>query len=175
MKHRERVWIMALLLVLCACGKKGPPMPDYSDRLFSWQNVFAVMTDDGCIGVSGTVEGAARNLAEIVLELQPLGSSEDCATCPFMPADFHRVSAADAVESPDGRTFRFTYCPSSAVPFATDGHSWRWRVAGRNVFYGLPPVLTPVRLVQSPPAPHTPEIPEQNPVEYPIPHEEATP
>lgn len=131
---------LALVPTLSGCGKKGAPMPDYSSRLFSWSNVSAVMSGDGCLSVSGAVDGSAENLADMVLELQPLDSS--CEGCPFVPFLTHLVTAADAWENPSGRSFRFAYCPPLASPDAV----YLWRLAGRNVFSSLPPALTPVQV-----------------------------
>lgn len=136
---RMALVLLVLLLVMAGCGKKGAPMPDYSRQLFSWRNVFATLSDEGCVSVSGSVGGEAQNLAFMVLELEPLDAS--CAGCPFVPQETYRVNSADAWESPDGQTFRFAYCP------ATRSESYRWRLVGRNVFSSLPAVPTPVRTV----------------------------
>lgn len=144
-RKRAFAWILVFALLLPlgvqGCGKKGPPVPNYSRQLFSWRNVFATVSDDGCLSVAGSVGGAFQNLENMVLELQPYDAS--CAGCPFVPQEVYRVTAADAWESPDGDTFRFAYCPSQRDA------AYRWRLAGRNVFTSLPPVLTPVRVVGS--------------------------
>lgn len=147
--------VFALLLPLGVqgCGKKGAPVPNYSRQLFSWRNVFATVSDDGCISVAGSVGGAYQNLENMVLELQPNDAS--CAGCPFVPQEVYRITAADAWESPDGETFRFAYCPSQRDV------TYRWRLAGRNVFTSLPPVLTPVRLV-GPEQPAAPEAAQED-------------
>lgn len=132
--------LVVALLLAAGCGKKGAPEPDYSSQLFSWRNVFATLSDDGCISVSGSVGGEAQNLAFMALEMEPLDAS--CAGCPFVPQETHRVNAADAWESPDGQTFRFAYCP------ATRSDAYRWRLVGRSVFASLPAVTTPVRTVE---------------------------
>lgn len=129
--------LLVLLLVVAGCGKKGLPVPDYSQQMFSWRNVFAVMSEDGCISISGSVSGETRNLAFMVLDLEPLEAS--CAGCPFVAQESFRMDPADAWESPDGQTFRFVYCP------AARSDVYRWRLVGHNVFSSLPAVSTPVR------------------------------
>lgn len=131
--------LLFLLVAVAGCGKKGAPMPDYSRQLFSWRNVFATLSDEGCVSVSGSVGGETQNLAFMVLELEPLDAS--CVGCPFVPQETYRVNSADAWESSDGQTFRFAYCP------ATRSEAYRWRLMGRNVFASLPAVSTPVRTV----------------------------
>lgn len=133
------VLVLVLLTGAAGCGKKGAPMPDYSNQLFSWRNVFATLSDDGCVSVSGSVGGEAQNLAFMVLEIEPLDAS--CAGCPFVSQETYRVDSADAWESPDGQTFRFAYCPTAR------SDAYRWRLVGRNVFTSLPAVSTPVRAV----------------------------
>lgn len=144
MRNSKVFFLLTLLLtmaVVTGCGKKSDPVPDQSRLLFSWRNVFATMTDNGCISLSGSVAGASQNMGSVVLEVQPLDAS--CEGCPFVPQETHSVNASDAWESPSGESFRFAYCPS------TRADSYRWRLAGKNVFSGLPPVLTPVRVVQA--------------------------
>lgn len=140
-------WIMTALLVLCfilpvgltGCGRKGDPTPNYSSQLFSWRNVFAAVSDAGCLSVSGSVGGASYNVESMVLELQPYDSS--CAGCPFVPQETFRISATEAWEAPGGDTFRFAYCPADRAGV------YRWRLVGRNVYSSLPLILTPVRII----------------------------
>lgn len=143
------LFALALVFALAGCGKKDAPMPDYSRQVFSWRNVFATLSDDGCVSIAGSVSGAPQNLASMVLELEPLDAA--CAGCPFVPQETHRVDSADAWESPDGETFRFAYCPS------TRADAYRWRLVGRNVVPSLPVVPTPVRTV-GPEEPLTPAV-----------------
>lgn len=136
---RHMSLILLLACVVTGCGKKGLPLPDYSRQLFSWRNVFAALSQNGCLSVSGSVGGEAQNLAFMVLELEPLDAA--CVGCPFVPQEIYRIDSTDAWESPDGQTFRFAYCPASRDT------GYRWRLVGRNVFSSLPPVSTPVRTV----------------------------
>lgn len=137
--RRMGLVLLVLIFAVAGCGKKSLPVPDYSRQLFSWRNVFATLSEDGCLSVSGSVGGETQNLAFMVLELEPLNTA--CVGCPFVPQEIYRIDSTDAWESPDGQTFRFAYCPASH-----DG-AYRWRLVGRNVFSGLPPVSTPVRTV----------------------------
>ena len=141
--RRMSLILLVLVFAMAGCGKKGLPVPDYSRQLFSWRNVFATLSEEGCLSVSGSVGGEAQNLAFMVLELEPLDAA--CAGCPFVPQEIYRIDSTDAWESPGGQTFRFAYCP------AARSEAYRWRLVGRNVFSSLPAVVTPVRTVESGP------------------------
>lgn len=123
---------------IAGCGKKGPPRPHYSTQEFSWRNVFAEVTETGCLSVNGSVSGSARNVEKIILEFQPL--DESCVGCPFVPQERYVVDAAEAWEAPDADTFRFAYCPSDQAG------AYRWRLVGHNSNRGLGDVFTPVKV-----------------------------
>jgi hypothetical protein len=144
-RHKAAVlavlFCLALPFALAACGKKGDPLPDASLQSFSWRNVFATVTESGCVNVAGSASGAIRNVQTMRLELQPYDAA--CEGCPFVPWEVFSIRAVEAWETPGGDTFRFAYCPGNA------GEAYRWRLAGHNSVPGYPVVLTPVRTARA--------------------------
>lgn len=138
------VLLLSLSLFLIACGKKGLPEPSYNDALFSWRNVQATLSTDGCLSISGAVDGSIQNVESILLEVQAMDdTSAACLECPFVPMESFTISSADAWISPEGDAFRFAYCPSARATI------YRWRIVGQNVVRGLPKVQTPVRTLSA--------------------------
>ena len=128
--------LCCLLLVLGACGKKTDPEPDLSALSFQIRNVFVEKIDGKCLRVHGSMGGATRNVASVVLELQPL--EESCANCPFVPQERVRVEGESIWEAPGAETFSFRYCPSSY------SQEYRWRFSAQNILPGMPPQISPV-------------------------------
>lgn len=46
--------VLCLIILCAACGKKGDPLPQKVDQLFSLQNVFVVYNPEGTLTVQGT-------------------------------------------------------------------------------------------------------------------------
>ena len=126
-----------LLGTVLACGKKGDPLPQRIDQLFSWRNVFVTLTPEGGLSVAGSVSGAVRNVQSMKLEVEPLDDA--CPTCPFIPLEIFPVSLNEAWEG-SGPSFSFTVFP------VTKASAYRWRLVGQNVVPSLPEVLSPVRI-----------------------------
>lgn len=146
-KSRIRMTQMLCFLFICsiffisACGKKNYPLPQKTDELFSFQNVFAELMPDSSIQVNGEIIGAIENLQAIVLETQAL--DESCATCPFVPLESFPINPTDIWQAEN--TFSFVVQPKTKniVPI------YRWRIIGHNAISGLPTVISPVLLTQT--------------------------
>lgn len=129
-------------MALFACGKKGDPLPQKIDQLFSLQNVFATINPEGTITVMGTVVGSKENAQSFTLELEPV--DEDCIGCPFVPAERFTKTPAEALVNKEKGEFSITVLPSRV------SNIYRWRVVVRNSVSGLPSVATPAFKVNKP-------------------------
>ena len=131
------------MLVFCtACGKKGDPLPQKVNQLFSLQNVFIIYNPEGTLSVQGTIVGAIQNVQAFTLELEAV--DEDCIGCPFVPVEKHSETA-QAVWG-DRRHSQFSF---SILPHAKS-NVYRWRLVVYNAVSGLTNAVTPVYKVNKP-------------------------
>ncbi|MDR2076957.1 MAG: hypothetical protein LBP61_08535 [Desulfovibrio sp.] len=132
------LFLLCCLLILPACGKKGPPEPRDSSRTFRWAEVQAEMTGP-CLGFSGSLEGAYGNLDGIRIELSPVNGPDDCPGCPFVPREIALFSPSDAGFDPRSGEIAFAYCPVPAM-------AYRWRLIGISVYTSLPHAVSAVKM-----------------------------
>jgi hypothetical protein len=130
--------LLFCLLLIPACGKKGPPEPRDSSKTFHWAEVNAGMAGP-CLDFSGSLEGAYGNLDSVRLELSPVNGPEDCPGCPFVPREVALFSRSDAGFDPDSGKISFAYCPSPAL-------AYRWRISGISIYTSLPHAVSPVKM-----------------------------
>ncbi len=126
--------LLAVSLIVCACGKKGDPIPQDYRYMFSWGETSAVITND-CLMITAQLEGAYENVESFLLEVEPT-TGEICLDCPFKAGD---VSVVQPTSS-EGGLFSFQYCPENPVD------SYRWRLVARNIYRGLPSALSSINL-----------------------------
>ena len=131
-------FLLCCLLLVSACGKKGPPEPRDSSKTFRWAEVNADMAGP-CLGFSGSLEGAYGNLDGIRIELSPVNGPEDCPGCPFVPREIALFSPSDAGFDPRSGEIAFTYCPVPAM-------AYRWRLIGMSIYTSLPHAVSPVKM-----------------------------
>ena len=117
--------LAAACLLPAGCGKKEWPSPRTEKDRFSWASVRA-SRDGACLVIRGELEGAVRNLKEVVLRLE--ASEELCPGCPFTASE----SAVYPLNHPslerEGNVVTITHCPVN--PDA----AVRLRLEGKNVF-----------------------------------------
>lgn len=142
MKRYSFVITLCLLVFCTACGKKGDPLPQKVNQLFSLQNVFIIYNPEGTLSVQGTIVGAIQNVQAFTLELEAV--EEDCIGCPFVPAEKHSETA-QAVWG-DRRHSQFSF---SILPH-TKSDVYRWRLVVYNAVSGLTNAVTPVYKVNKP-------------------------
>lgn len=128
------------IAVLCGCGRKDDPVPDFSRDSFAFHELSAMLAADGSVTFSGDLTGAFQNMEYMVLEMQPV-DGEFCAGCPFLPQDKYRVDSRDAWESENGSRFSFVYRPIFSAEL------YRWRIIGHNTYSGVPAVTSFVQVV----------------------------
>lgn len=136
-------FVLCCLLIFCAaCGKKGDPLPQKVDQLFSLQNVFVMYNPEGTLSVQGTVVGALENVQAFTLELEAV--DENCIGCPFVPAEKYSKTPQEVWG--DFRSSQFSF---SVLPY-TQSNTYRWRLVVYNAVSGLTNVVTPVYKVNKP-------------------------
>jgi len=122
--------LLALACLLSAgCGKKEWPSPRTEKDRFSWASVRA-SRDDSCLVIRGKLQGASRNLKEIVLQLET--SQELCPGCPFRPDQKAVYSLRHPSLSRKGAQITITHCP------VEPDTALRLRLDGVNVFQQIP-------------------------------------
>ena len=142
MKKNVLLMVFVFCFALVACGKKGDPLPQKVDKLFSLQDVFASVNPEGTLTVMGTVIGAKQNVQSFTLELEAV--DEDCIGCPFVPAERYTKTPAETIVNTRTGEFSITVLP------ATKSSVYRWRIVARNSVSGLPSAVTPVFKVNKP-------------------------
>ena len=136
---------LVLVGALSACGVAGQPKPRRAAQDFTLHNVLAVQAGS-CMVAHGTAQGVIANVDRIDMELAPIQGPEDCPGCPFNALEHETFTPADANLNMETGVFLITYCP------VLKADSYRWRLVGRNVYPGLPYVVTaPQILVMSAP------------------------
>lgn len=115
-------------------------MPNYSRDAFGFSELSAEMSPAGILTFHGHLTGASQNLEYLVLEIQPV-EEELCLGCPFLAQEQQRFDAREIVSDESGRTFSFVYSPLSPVT------AYRWRLLARNVYAGVPDVLSEIQVV----------------------------
>ncbi len=129
---------LALLCLLCACGKAGLPDPGDPSKSFAWKS-YEAKPIGNCLAFSGVLSGAYNNLDSLRLELEPVDGPEDCPGCPFVARDIVEFSPREAGLERTTGNISFSYCPNPAPAF-------RWRLVGLNVYTSLPYAATSVWL-----------------------------
>jgi len=126
--------VVALILAVACllptgCGKKKWPSPRTEKDRFSWTSVRA-SRDDSCLVIRGELQGAVRNLKEVVLQLET--SQELCPGCPFSPDQRAVYSLRDPSLRREGARVTITHCP------VEPDTALRLRLDGVNVFQQIP-------------------------------------
>ena len=128
MKKLFSLCCIVCLFCLVSCGKKGDPLPQKINQLFSLQNVFVTYNSEGTLTVQGSIVGAL----------------EDCIGCPFVPAEKYARIPEEVWGGVRAQDFGFTVFPH------TMSTVYRWRLVVYNSVSGLPNVMTPVYKVNKP-------------------------
>lgn len=134
--------LLCCLLAGAACGKKGDPLPQKVNQLFSLQNVFVTYNPEGTLTVQGTVAGSIQSVQAFTLELEAV--EEDCIGCPFVPAEKYTQTPDEVWGGTRRADFSFTVLPH------TGSTVYRWRLVVHNAVSGLPFAATPVYKVHKP-------------------------
>lgn len=142
MKKYHFFAVLCLIILCTACGKKGDPLPQKIDQLFSLQNVFVLYNPEGTLTVQGTLVGAIENVQAFTLELEAV--DENCIGCPFVPAEKYSKTPQEVWGQ--GRSSQFSF---SVLPH-TKSNVYRWRLVVYNAVSGLTNAVTPVYKVNKP-------------------------
>lgn len=138
--------LCTVILTVClfgGCGKSGFPSPKKTQDTFTITE--ATLSPMGnCFVARGTITGAPQNVENILLELAPIDSYDDCSGCPFVAREYGEFSDYDAQLDDSTGEFMFSYCPSSPAPM------YRWRLVGKNIFRGLPHATTTPQIILMP-------------------------
>jgi hypothetical protein len=121
--------LAAACLLPVGCGKKEWPSPRTEKDRFSWASVRA-SRDDSCLVIRGKLQGASRNLKEVVLQLET--SQELCPGCPFRPDQRAVYPLRHPSLSRKGTQITITHCPVEPET------ALRLRLDGVNVFQQIP-------------------------------------
>lgn len=134
------IMVFVTCLVMAGCGLKGDPIPDNAQDEFAFGELSAEMAMDGVLTFNGKMTGASQNLEYLVLEIQPV-DGELCLGCPFLAQEQQRFDSRDIWSDPSGGSFSFVFTP--VYPAET----YRWRLLARNVYAGLPEIVSEVKVV----------------------------
>ncbi len=137
-KQAAAALVCALALLSPGCGKKGDPLPDISDDIFSFTDCKAHLYG-GALEIEGNIKGAHSNVEYIVLELQP-EDGELCTGCPFLAQESERFDAAVLWQDKNSPHIALTYRP------LTLAQSYRIRLSGHNAKSGLPEVKSEIMI-----------------------------
>lgn len=129
---------LCFLFTQTACGKKGAPLPQESDRYFAFQNISLQVNSVGALTVMGTVTGNIKNIQGITFEIEAF--DETCPTCPFVPTQSVVLNARNIING--NGDFSETVFPAQKA----DGY--RWRLVGHNLYAGVPDVRSPVGMLE---------------------------
>ncbi len=135
---------LAMGIALAGCGKMGDPKPVKSQDTFEFA-AFSASGANNCLVLQGAVSGNIANVEAIGLDLAPVTGPEDCPGCPFNPREYAEFSPTDAQLDAQSGRFAFSYCPGGI-----SAPAYRWRLVGKNVYHGLPYVLTNPRMTVMP-------------------------
>ncbi len=142
MKKLFSLCCIVCLFCLVSCGKKGDPLPQKINQLFSLQNVIVTSYSEGTLTGQGSIVGALENVQAFSLELE--AAAEDCIGCPFVPAEKYARIPEEVWGGVRAQDFGFTVFPH------TMSTVYRWRLVVYNSVSGLPNVMTPVYKVNKP-------------------------
>lgn len=134
--------VLCMFAALAACGKKGDPLPQKIDQLFSLQNVFMTYNPEGTLTVQGTVAGSVASVQAFVLQVEAV--DEDCIGCPFVPAEKFTRRPEEVWGGNRRADFSFTVFPHEKSSV------YRWRLIVHNSVSGLPNAATPVYKINKP-------------------------
>ena len=123
------------------CGKKGAPLPDVKEDVFSFSACSAMLSVGG-LHVECRLAGAVRNLEYAVLELEPV-DGELCSGCPFTAVEQKRFEAGELRDESAADRISLSYRPARMA------ESYRWRLVGHNTISGLPDVDSDVATVEN--------------------------
>ena len=133
------IFLMAALAA--GCGKKGDPLPDVAEDVFTFSACTATLRGGG-LNVECRLAGAVRNLEYAVLELEPV-DGELCSGCPFTAVEQKRFEAGELRDESEADRISLSYRPARV----TD--AYRWRLVGHSTVSGLPDVESEVTTVEN--------------------------
>lgn len=142
MKKYSLFFLIVLAVFAAACGKKGDPLPQKIDQVFSLQNVFMTYNPEGTLTVQGSVVGSLESVQAFLLEIEAV--DENCIGCPFIPAEKYAKTPNEVWGDGRKKDFSFTVFPH------TQSGAYRWRLVVHNSVSGLPNAVTPVYKVLKP-------------------------
>lgn len=142
MKKFSLLFLIVFAVFAAACGKKGDPLPQKIDQVFSLQNVFMTYNPVGTLTVQGSVVGAVESVQAFLLEIEAV--DENCIGCPFIPAEKYAKTPGEVWGGARKKDFSFTVFPH------TQSAAYRWRLVVHNSVSGLPNAVTPVYKVLRP-------------------------
>ena len=139
MKKLTMLLIMMLLaLPLSACGKKGLPIPQDAQNMFSWSaakgEAFTAEYNGNvvrCLRVTADLAGASNRVERFLLEVEPQGA-DICEGCPFLPAEITEIEPDSFISAQGFTRYTFSYCPTK------QSDAYRWRLAAHSIFKGAP-------------------------------------
>lgn len=133
------VLFLCALFLVNGCGKKGNPTPDDERDKFTWAESGIQVSLNGCLSVTGILQGNSAKLTDVVFELQPIQDGDDCAGCPFTPSERAEFAESQLRGHPEVNTIKLNYCPREQAPV------YRWRLVGVNIHRRFPYEVTPVQ------------------------------
>ncbi len=131
---------LAVCLLCINCGLKGNPIPDHSREAFAFGELVAEMSAGSVLTIHGQLTGASQNLDYFVLEIQPV-EDELCLGCPFLAQEQQRFDSREILSNDSEKAFNFVYTPLSPAV------AYRWRLLARNVYAGVPDILSEIQVV----------------------------
>ncbi len=134
------LFVLLIMTVTTACGKRGAPIPQDAINMFTWQGSTAELTTQGCLQITADMKGATHNVEMFMLEIEA-DNEAICRDCPFLPNERVQIEAVTAQQHDEITRYTFQYCPQ------TSAISYRWRLIAQNVFAALPHALTTPKAV----------------------------
>ncbi len=127
--------LLGLNLFLPGCGKKEWPSPVMEEERFSWSQIEAAR-DNSCLVIHGELQGAVRNLRQVVLQLEM--QEVLCPGCPFQVDQRQVYPPGDPALSRQDSRITITHCPVSP------DHAVRIRLVGMNIYPQIQETLSEI-------------------------------